>query len=296
MSERKLKYIVYAPTFDVDSGGTIFLHELVNVLNNLGEDAYLWPMAPVYKPSRMNRLSAWLRPQNFACDPALNTPIAQETDLRDDTIVVYPELVLGNPLGAKNVARWLLYKPGKMHPYEFGKDEMFFRAFEKADLPELTGGAPELFLWKVNNTYRNENRADRKGVCYIVRKGSYKDRISVTEEPDAIQIDKLSHAEVNDIFNRCDVFYSYDEATMYSQYAAICGCLSIVVPGDHASRAEWAAEHDLYNAGIAYGLDDTEHALATRDQVADVVAKKEQAGIDTVKNFVRLTKERFCAP
>ena len=150
-----------------------------------------------------------------------------------------------------------------------------------------------MFLWKINDTYRNENRPGRKGACYIVRKGMDKPRIAETEDGAAIKIDHLSHDEINDIFNRCAVFYSYDEATMYSQYAAMCGCLSIVIPGDHPSRADWAAKHDLYQYGIAYGLGDTEHALATLDRVPEMVARKEQAGLDTVKQFVRLTRDRL---
>ncbi len=293
MSDSSVKYIVYAPSFTADSGGTIFLHELVHALNTLGEQAYLWPMKPIFRQRFHNRIFNRIFPPPFQCNPQLDTPVARRSDIDEKTIVVYPEIVPGNPLQARHVARWLLYKPGERHPYEFTEGELFFRAFEKADLPELTGGAPELFLWKINRIYRNENRPDRSGVCYLLRKGAYKERIPETEVPGAICIDDLGPAEINDIFNRCEVFYSYDEATMYSQYAAICGCLSIVVPGEHASREEWAAQHDLYRYGVAYGIEDAGHALATRDKVLGMLEEKEKAGLDTVRSFIALTKERF---
>lgn len=295
MPRDTLKYLVFAPSFDEDIGGIVFQHELVNALNQLGQDAWLLPQGPVYKQGRILRLKRWLHPEPFLLDPKLNTPVASPADIDDRTVVIYPEITLGNPLGAKNVVRWLLYKPGLRHPYEFTEGEMFFRVFEKADIPELTGGAPELFLWKVNDTYKNEHRSGRKGACYIVRKGSYKPRIPETEAAGVIQIDSLGHKEINDLFNRCEVFYSYDEATMYSQYAAICGCLSIVIPGEHSSREDLARVHDVYHYGIAYGLDDTAHARATQDRVLDVMKRKEQAGLDTVRQFIKLTKERFGA-
>jgi hypothetical protein len=298
MTTSRLSYIVNAPSFDPNSGGTIFLHELAHALNALGEDATLSPMKPVYWPGIRKTIKTTLRPPVFETNPELNTRLATKADLkRPNAVVVYPEIVKDNPLGIKNVARWLLYKPGDQHAYSFTKDELFFRCFEKADLPELTGGAHDLFLWKVNRSYRNENRPDRNGVAYIVRKGHRKPRLPETEHPDAINIDGMSHEQINDVFNRCDRFYSYDEATLYSQFAAICGCLSIIVPGEHKDRAEWNSNHDLGKYGVAYGTDAAElaHAMATRDQLLIALEEKERAGLDTVKRFVTLTRARFAS-
>ena len=92
----------------------------------------------------------------------------------------------------------------------------------------------------------------------------------IAETRGAIPIDGLSHEEIADIFNRCSVFYSYDEATFYSQYAAICGCLSVVVPGLYSSREEWVASHPIARYGVAYGLDDLDHARRVRPAGADL--------------------------
>lgn len=286
-------YIIYAPAFDENIGGIIFLHELVNTLNQLGERALIWPTPPSHKQRRRTRLKHALFPPPFALSPGLDTPLAKPSDLTARSIVVYPEITLGNPLGAKNVVRWLMYEPGLRNPYEFGPDEMFFRVGEMSDLPSLTGGAPDLSMWKVNRVYRNENREDRDGVCYIVRKGDHKPRIPETEAPDAIQVDGKSHAEINEILNRCHTFYSYDEATMYSQYAAICGCTSIVIPELYETRAEWVEGHGLARYGVAYGLDDVAHARATQDKVLGLLNAEESKGRASVEAFVKLTKARF---
>lgn len=293
----KRNYIVYTFSWDENIGGVIFMHNLVHELNRLGERAFLWKGAPIYNRGRRQRLRNWLRPQPMLTNPLLDTPIAHRRDLSADSIVIYPELVQGNPLKARNVVRWLLYKPDLLHPSSFGPDEMFFRAGAMSDVPDITGGAPDLHLWKINPAYRNENRPDRKGICYMVRKGKDKPRIPETEAPDAIRIDGLSHAEINDIFNRCDTFYSYDEATMYSQFAAICGCTSVVVPGMFASREEWAGQHPNGRLGIAYGTDPAEldHARATRHLLLQDLQRKEEESLETVRNFVTLTRRRFWA-
>lgn len=288
-------YIIYTFPWDENIGGAIFMHHLAHELNRLGERAFLWKAAPVYRPAWRQRLWNWLRPERLLTNPLLDTPIAGPQDLSEDSIVIYPELVQGNPLKARHVVRWLLYKPGVLHPFDFGPEEMFFRVGPMSDLPDLTGGAPDLYLWKINPIYRNENRPDRKGVCYMVRKGMEKPRIPETEHPDAICIDGLSHAETNEIFNRCETFYSYDEATMYSQFAAICGCTSVVVPGMYSSREEWAAQHPNGRFGIAYGTTSAEfdHARTTRHLLVEDMRRKEEESLETVANFVRLSRERF---
>ena len=296
MASKKLKYIVYTSSFDPDSGGSIFMHELAHTLNELGEEAYLWPMAPLYGISKRTRVKNLFDPPRFETNGSLNTPMARKRDLRAaNTVMIYPEIVLGNPTGAQNIVRWLLYKPGDQHPYQFTDGEMFFRCYEKADLPEVTGGAPDLFLWKINRAYRDEGRKGRKGVSYIVRKGHRKTRLAATEAPDAINIDGKSHEEINAVFNRVERFYSYDEATMYSQFAVLSGCQSIVVPGEYPDRAAWNQHHDLSINGIAYGDSPEElaHAQATKGKLLAQLEAKEQAGIDTVRAFIVKTKERF---
>lgn len=288
-----MRYIVGAPTYDDNNGGSIFLHALAGVLRELGEDALLWPLPRVYKPSKMGRLRTMLKPDEFRTNSELDVPLFSGRRARADDVVVYPEITRRNPLRAQNVVRWLLYRPGALHPFEFGQDDMFFKAAEFCDMPELTGGAPDLYVWRRNRTYRNEERPGRDGVCYMVRKGFDKPRIPETEDGEAIRIDKLPHAETNDIFNRCKTFISYDEATMYSQFAAICGCDSIVVPGMFASQQEWIANHSMGRYGVAYGFENLPHARATRDKVLDMLDQKEAESIETVRNFVNLTRQHF---
>ncbi|MCB2065088.1 MAG: hypothetical protein KDE15_00440 [Erythrobacter sp.] len=292
-------YLVHAGAWNPDSGGGIFLHMLVHQLRQLGEDAKIWPWYRDPRPGLLTMLrSAWRKPSLLLgsghrfINPALDTPIAQFADLRPDTVVVYPEIRLGNPLGAQNVARWLLYKPGAQHPYRFGEGELFFRVEAMFDLPEVTGGAQDLVLWTRNPAYvAPPPDAPREGACYMVRKGDKTPRIP--ETADALCLDGKSHEEVAAAFARCRTFYSYDEATMFSLYAALCGCESVVVPASYASRAEWTAQHALFRHGVAYGVDDLPHARATQHLVEDLIAAKEAEGLESVKAFVTATQEHF---
>lgn len=288
-------YIVLSYPWSENSGGIIFQHNLVDTLNRMGQQAYLWRMGAIVPLGPRGWLRWRLSRGPMRTNPELYTPLARRRDLTTDSIVVYPELLPGNPLKANNVVRWLLYQPGLRHPFRFGREEMFFRAGEMCDVPELTGGAPDLYMWKVNPAYRNENRSDRKGVCYLIRKGNAKPRLPQTEAAEAICVDGMSHLEMNEVFNRCEFFYSYDEATMYSQFAAIAGCTSVVVPGMFTSREEWVANHPNGRYGVAYGDSPAElaHARNTRDLLLQDLRAKEEASLDTVRNFINLTQQRF---
>lgn len=286
-----MKYIICAPSYDENNGGAIFLHQLGKTLISFGETAEMWPMPPLVPKGKRQKIAGLFQPKPEY--KTLDVPVFKGKTAPDDAVIVYPELVLRNPLNARNIVRWILYKPGILHPYDFTENEMFFHCGEMFDVPELTGGAPELVMWRRNRTYKNEHRPDRKGTAYIVKKGFAKDRLPETEDPQAIAIDGLSHAEINDIFNRVDTFISYDEATMYSQFAAICGCDSIIVPGFFPDQDTWQASHPLAKYGVAYGFENIEHARATRDKVQGMLDAREEESLETVRNFVRLTKERF---
>ena len=295
---RRPNYLVHAPSWNPDQGGSIFMHLLVHHLTLQGEDAAIWPWYRDPRPGLLTTARGILRKPSLLLgsgrrflNPDLHTRLAGLGDLRPETIVVYPEIRLGNPLEATNVVRWLLYKPGLQHRYQFTDDEMFFRVGEICDMPDITGGAQDLVMWQRNRVYRNEQRPDRHGACYLVRKGQDKPRIAETQH--AICIDGKSHEEVADIFNRCTTFYSYDEASFYSQYAAICGCDSVVVPGLYASREEWTQAHHVARYGVAYGLEDIDHARATRPLVEGLLAEKEEEGRQSVSAFIEATQERF---
>ena len=296
-----LRYVVCAPAFNSNSGGIIFLHRLVHELNALGEEAVLtqvyldWIRETLTLKERLGRLRShpWSVTGPFHVNPALNTPYERRPLIDADTVVLYPEIVLGNPLKAHNVVRWLLhYDPEKT--YAFGHDDLFFRVDRNFDHPAISGGAPDLFLYEINPAYRDRGRTDRRGACFMVRKGHEKPRIP--ETADAELLDGKSHEQIAEAFNRCEVFYSYDEATMYSQYAALCGCLSVVIPGNYPSRDAWTEGYGIARYGIAYGLDDIEHARATMHLVRPLLEEREQEGLATVRNFVSLTRERFGRP
>ncbi|MBU2677657.1 MAG: hypothetical protein KJP16_11275 [Gammaproteobacteria bacterium] len=316
------RYIIWAPPFDEKDGGAIVLHKLCDAINEVGGQAFIWPSqkpglsldrplaslwrAALYilrrvcgffpalgrlrflRSSPLSRLFTY----KFVQHEEFNTPIATYKKLHG-AIVVYPEIVSGNPLGVKRVVRWLLHKPGfHTGKKEYGRDDLFFYFQKSFDDPRWNK-SPENILrivWVRDDIYRQWNYSKRAGKCFLIKKGE--ERPIKHDLADGIIIDDLSHEECAQAFNQCEYFISYDLYSMYSVYAAICGCISVVVPDDGMTKTDWRPEpHRRY--GIAYGENDIESASTTRELLIREFEKGKKQNIETVRKFMQKTQMRF---
>ena len=105
------KFVIYTYDYSPGVGGIKVMHKLCDMLNANGVEAYLMPIH--------------IRDDFYTCSD-YNTPlITQEVfDDLDNAVVIYPEGIIGNPLNAKNVVRWIL------GPF----DEQAAKTYSKSDL------------------------------------------------------------------------------------------------------------------------------------------------------------------
>lgn len=296
-----MKFIIVTPGYDDNAGGIVVLHQLCDRLNHLGYKAYLWPFfkpALVF-PHPFKTIYLFFRyfrksiKYGFKKNPKLNTPTASYQDLKD-AVVVYPEVIVGDPLKAKNVVRWLLHKPGFNNggKIDFGLNDLFFY-YDKAFDDSRYNKFPENHLHIVSqrsDVYNVTNNSTRKGSCYLLRKG-YK-RELVHDITATRLVDGLSHEETAIVFNEVEYCISYDTHTMYNVYAVMCGCIPIVVPEEGVSKEQWQPnEENRY--GIAYGFDDIEYALQTRSMLLQYIEKQERQSNESVRYFVEKCKSYF---
>lgn len=297
------KFVIYTPVYRENSGGIIVLHKLASILNSIGCDAKIWPLP---KPSlkELCKIQGWLKLINwfklvlilYIKRKDVRSPydlnVAKQRDVAD-SVVVYPEIVLGNPLNAKYVVRWLLNKPGAIYGnVEFGRGDLFFFYNHHFNDWRLNPNKENhLNVSEImGDVYVKKNNGKRTGQCYMVRKG--RGRSLTYHDDSALNVDGLSHRELADIFNECEYFISYDIYTMYCRYAAMCGCIPVVVPQEGLLKEEWRPE--IFNRyGIAYGWDDIPWALESRDKLMEFLADSENRGYESVKNFVALVEKQF---
>jgi hypothetical protein len=291
------EFIIFTPSYSETVGGIIALHVLCQRLNELGYSAALWPSeTPTRLQFNWQSLAAKAdyylhRRWRWFWQGPFSSPLAHARDVRS-AVVVYPEIVAGNPLGAKKIARWFLHKPG-FHSGEvrFGTNEIYFFYDAYFNNADLNPHADHLLrLTYINPAYKQTNFGPRSGSCVLIRKG--KDRVLDQHPPGAIVIDDMTHEEKAAVFNQTERLYSYDQHTFYSVYAAICGCVPIIVPEDGVSRKQW--HPDASNTlGQAYGVAEFEQAKSEQGALMDQLSKARAEEDRLVHAFVQKCRTFF---
>lgn len=219
----------------------------------------------------------------FCMHPALNTQL-NDRPIDNHTIVVYPEITDHNPLNASHVVRWFLHKPGYLTGrIRYGDGELYFTYDKAVDDPELNKFPDNVLRvrWYRSDVYYKWNEGPREGTGYLLRKG--RARADLSSIHNAEVLDGMTHVEMAVAFNKYRYFVTYDPYTMYTTYAAICGCIPIVVPIEGVTKSEWRSESAF---GIAYGFQDIPWAIQTRSDLLNYLAEENSRNFKSVRQFV----------
>ena len=199
-------------------GGQIAIHYAILLLRKHGVSAFLFS-----KNKHIN-------------NSKYNTPLIDH--IEDNTIVVYPEIIWGNPLSAKRVCRWLLYDPmkrgGKALLNSWGVNDTIVSYGNYAPIKchvelSVTDFNEHLFVCGNNITLRSKK-------YYFIHKARFYgwDKISINKE--IIYLQSLGFQELKFSTNKelytflslASIVISLDLNTFISNAAVLCGCLSIV--------------------------------------------------------------------
>ena len=268
------KYLIWAPPYRRTSAGNTVLHKLCHLLNEKGLTAYI-----TGKPN-----------------PEWNEKFADTQKIKElvseDAIVVYPEIITGNPFFARFVVRYVLNKPGLLGGTKrYNKRELLFayycmlgknlgREFEVLEIP--------YFDWGLFNDDSNYKRA---GIVFCAGKGGRTPRIRETES--ATEITRKyppTHEGLAELFKKSELFYSYDNFTGLTIEARLCGCPVVIIPDRNYSKEEILADGN--DIGLSYGLDDIDHAKNTVYQFGEMYKERIKRNFK-IDNFINITQD-FC--
>ena len=274
INDDKIKIIIYTPELDMNCGGIVVLHYLAKLINDL---KYKNIIAKLYYINNhlhhINKISHHINKtshhinktshhinktshHNIFCNDFYNND-----QLDDNTIVIYPEIIGGNPLNAKYVIRWILGELGMC------SQQNIFESWDKNDI---------VFHWEpinkqnyktfncpyLNPIFVKTNFNKRENTCYLIKKGrTMHKNINYFHPQNSICIDNMKIENIVECFNSCKYFYCYDPFTFFVSYAIICGCIPIVYPLENKTKEEYINNtliKNIKNFAMAYGNSETE--------------------------------------
>jgi hypothetical protein len=280
----KLQIIMYSPMFDINCGGIVAMHNFVKLINGLN-NANIYGKLFIFNNTKY---------KNIFCNDFANI-----YDVNDNTIVIYPEIVSGNPLNAKKCMRWILLDLGIEMPlnhYEkWGKKDLVYFWETKETTNKYF--KPLSCHW-LNNIFYNKGLKfeERYKTCYLFKKSRLIHKnIKYSHKSDSIFLDNIiSLKEKSDIFNECKYFYCYDPNTMYVIYAALCGCIPILYPLEGVSKEDFMknriynCNNELIDIGFAYGNNDLEINNSIEKN------KNSELYVNKIFDFYKKTVTIFC--
>lgn len=284
-------YYIVAPPYARTSAGARVMHLLCHSLNRRGQTAYIL-LHPAL-PSRAGPVAPDL------LTPVVTPEVAQSHFERGLTpIMVYPEVISGNPFNAPCIVRYVLNFPGLLGgDTDYAPEELCF-SYSKV-LAETTRAPDNVLFLPATDTriFRPapEGRK-RSGSCFYAYKYKAahggelfpvtKDSVEILRDGPAAQTPQ----EIAALFQRSEVFYCY-ENTALALEAVLCGCPAVFLPNPHLT--EMISLKELGPEGYAWGdnPNDIARARATVGQGAKNYLKTYAAYWRELDRFIELTHQ-----
>lgn len=271
-----MNFVIYAPgDYTPNGGGCVALHKLCHNIASLGERAYI-----MTSKKNLNYLGEQVTE-------------AEAIGLCNDGIAIYPEVTCGNPFHSDRVMRWILYNVRTYGDFgNYGIRDLIYKYAKHFKLRNEQEVQGELRAVELNLDIFKDNRLERSGSCYLIKKENNKHQ---THPADSIMLDDYPNKGGNEylaeIFNQCEIFYAYDTATWLSVMASLCGCLSLVMPNEGVKAEDWHSGFPYFKYGIAYGEKDIPYAKETQHLLKGKLLEIEYETIQETKAFIKRAYE-----
>jgi len=292
----KPTYIIYCPWNKPTSGGQIVLHKLAYNLAKSGEKVLILsePMFPHENLQWVN--TGKKKPDHI--DYLVHVPYTYW----DETVVIYPEIIKGNPLIADHVCRWILYdtdvkdREGTEESWDVDDEFFYFGKWVKTFLQEdRTGKILTAYDFKLEMVDMFPPYAPTKDTCILYRKRSEMADPLIVAGFDDITEHFTTIQDFINVVGRYRRFVTYDDSTYYSVLAALAGCESVIL-GTTMTPEKFRSLNPVLKYGVAY--DNTSEELhwaeKTRPLITAHLEVLESLSLSQTENFCNFWENKLC--
>jgi hypothetical protein len=228
-----MKFLIAARPFNHQSFGVVTLHKIFEQLLLLGFEAEIIFFEGDGKDCKwgFSRNSEYYRP-----GAQLPPPRNYEkyiNSIVSNGILIYPEIIFGNPLGAKNVVRYMLNKEGALKSWGMNAaSNDFFLTHSQLyrDTYHFALFNPPDITW-LNSIEINDLDMRSMDVSYIGKGSKY----GFTKIPNGtLEITRewpKSQTQLRLLLNNSRYFFCFDSLSATAFEAVACGAIPFVFPG-----------------------------------------------------------------
>ncbi len=239
----KLKFLIAAPAYSHQSAGIMILHELCDMLNRQGYEA---AMVLFHGSNGQDQSWQWAytdraefyHPDHQRVRLNINDADNSVRDFLENGVIIYPDLILGNPLGAGRVVRYLLYKN---EGYVASSQSEYVLSFST-----MFHSAPDSYLFKplLDENFHLRSAAHwSKRTLDITYFGKGPGVINCFRIPETLMISRTWPEDKNQLgilFRQCRYFFTWDCATQTNMDAVACGAVPVLLHDLQLTRDELA--------------------------------------------------------
>jgi len=228
-----MKIIIASRPFNHQSNGIVVLQKLYKELNELGFDCRLvffegdgfnckWYFS--------NALNLYISEgQKFVSKKLDESSINKFiTDTKNYGLIIYPEIIYGNPLNGKNIIRYLLNKEGALKKWGMnaGPND-YMLVFSKIYRHKFNGKLfyPNDLDWLDKGMLSNNKTID---LTYIGKGIKYGINSKIFETLEITRSWPADKASFHNLLKKCKYFYSFDTLSATNTDAMLAGAIPFV--------------------------------------------------------------------
>jgi hypothetical protein len=244
-------------------GSSTVSHTLAHELALLGENSFIYSNSTPHKQTTCIPWGSEINYDNENTIFILPAGAGEHTFTKD-----IPDFINNS----ENIVRHLVNSQVKLYP-EKNKLYQLSKYFGTLEEQKVDGYMPILNV--DFNLFKNHN-LPRSGRCYLIKGNEYIENQPIYHNSSDTNLDnywtynehKMQY--LAEMFNKHEIFFTYNTQTFISVLAALCGCISIILPHPNTSK-EKIFNFPQNKFGIGYGFDNINHSIDTLHLVKENV-------------------------
>ena len=233
----RLKFLIAAPKYTHQSAGIMVLHNLCDMLNRQGYEAAIvffhGGKAPNFQWACTNNPEMY-HPDHERVHLSLTDPVKSIRDFLENGVMIYPDLILDNPMGASRIVRYILCH-NESYTAQFANE--YVLSFSK-----LFHSNPNAYLFQ---SLPNENFHSRgvphwsKRTMDLTYFGKGPGFIDCFRIPETLVLTRTWPEDKNQLgilLRQCRYFFTWDAVSQTNFDAIACGAVPVFLHDRQTTR------------------------------------------------------------